>query len=253
MNPKSLLLALAFLLLANWPGAYAQEPKEVLQQARAAYDRGDFATAVTQYQSLIAQGLDSAEIFYNLGNAEFKVGHLGLAIASYRRALKRAPQDEDVRYNLNYARTFIRQPVEKVSPLSRLAGNIITLFSGQTLAMTAMIVFWIAAILAGVVLVTRGRIVSLRWLLAFMGVLFICLAAWASLRIVMDRNYQWGVIVANHSEARNGPNQEFQVGFIIPEGREVRVLGHEGDWVAVGLPSEGFKGWIRSSELLEDK
>ena len=69
----------------------------------------------------------------------------------------------------------------------------------------------------------------------------------------LNRNTVWGVIIASRSEARNGPSPEFQVGFVIPEGREVRVLGREGDWVAVGLTSEGYKGWIKREDLAEDE
>jgi tetratricopeptide (TPR) repeat protein len=202
---------------------------------------------------LVKAGGVAAELYYNMGNAEFKAGHLGQAVADYRRALKRAPQDEDIRYNLNYVRTFIRQPAEHAGPLARWLENAFAFLPVNGLAWGALAAFWILAVLLAVLVFTRGFPRWLRWAAAGMGLVFLVLASWGAARTLIDRNLRWGVIIASRAEARNGPNQEFQVGFVIPEGREVRVLGHEGAWVAVGLPSEGYKGWIKAEDLAEDE
>ena len=240
-----------FLFLA--PALGAQTVLEPAAQAREAYDRGDYTAAIGVYANLTKTGADSAELYYNLGNAEFKAGHLGLAVADYRRALKRAPQDEDILYNLNYVRTFIRQPAEHTGPLAHWLENVFAFFPAKELVLAALVVFWILAGFTGALIFLRGSRLWLRWSAAGVALIFIILAGWAAVRIIIDRSTLWGVIIASRSEARNGPSQEFQVGFVIPEGREVRVLGHEGNWVAVGLPSEGYKGWIKSEDLAEDE
>lgn len=243
----------AVFLLAGLP-AFAQSPGEALRQARAAYDRGDYQAAVAGFQSLLRQGLESGELYYNLGNAEFKSGRIGRAIASYRRALKRTPEDEDVRYNLDFARTFVNQPrAGQTNPLAQLANQALSMFQGQSLAVMAMAAYWLLAGLAAWLLRSRGGNTGWRWATAAASLLFLVLAGWASLRIIVDRTRQWGVVVAERAEARNGPKSDYQVGFIIPEGREVRVLGREGEWIAVGLPQEGYKGWIQSSEIILDE
>jgi tetratricopeptide (TPR) repeat protein len=248
---KRILFLAACLWLCAWPVA-AQTPAEVLQQARAAYDRGDHTGASAAYQTLLNQGLESAELYYNVGNAEFKAGHVGRSIAAYRRALQRAPQDEDIRYNLDYARTFIHQPATRTGLLARTLGNVLTWLSGETLSLAALVVYWILALFAVLLLLRHGRGRVLRWSAAGAGILLFVIAVWASARIMLDRSQRWAVVVASQSEARNGPNAEYPVGFTVPEGREVRVLGHEGDWVAIGLPAEGYKGWVKRADVLED-
>jgi tetratricopeptide (TPR) repeat protein len=247
------LIIVLFLLAFPSMVCGAQEAKFEVQQAREAYDRGDYPAAITQYEALLKSGADSAALYYNLGNAEFKAGHYGRAIAGFRRALKRAPQDEDARYNLEYVRTLTRQPADKKGPLAQWLESAFGYFSTATLTLVALILFWMLMGMIGVIIITRNGVMSLRWVAACASLVFMILAGWASARIVFDRTHQWGVIVVERSEARNGPNPEFQVGFIIPEGREVRVLGHESNWVAVGLPSEGYKGWIKREDLLEDE
>ncbi len=89
--------------------------------------------------------------------------------------------------------------------------------------------------------------------LALLIALFVLLAAWASVRILADRNMNWGVIIVNQAEARNGPSADYEVGFKVPVGREVRVLGQEGNWIAIGLTPEGYKGWIQDNEIGRDE
>jgi len=251
------ILLLGLILLVATALESTAEIKGVFEQkaaaARAAYDQGDYAQAIKEYLDLKNQGLESAALYYNLGNAEFKSGHLGRAIAYYRWALKRAPGDEDIRYNLTYARSLVQKPKEQAGALGKLFHVLLYRFSGQTMALAALAAYLIFCIIMGVLIWRRGQGQLWRWAGSIVGVLFFLLAAWASARIVVERNVRWGVIVVNQAEARNGPGEENQVGFIVPEGREVRILGYEKEWKAIGLPQEGYKGWVRASEVWEDE
>ena len=46
----------------------------------------------------------SPTLWFNLGNARFKAGEIGHAVAAYRRAEALSPRDPDVRFNLQFAR-----------------------------------------------------------------------------------------------------------------------------------------------------
>jgi tetratricopeptide (TPR) repeat protein len=231
----------------------ADESGQKLAGARAAFDSGDYARAVADYHWLLDQGWENAELYYNLGNAEFKQHHLGRAIAYYRWALKKSPFDDDILYNLRHVRSFVRQPPDRSGPLARLGRDLFNRFSGPILAGVAWIVFLILAILTGSLIITRGRGDALRWFAGTAGVFFLFFAAWASVRLIIEKKVCWGVVVAVQAEARNGPGPEYQVGFTVPEGREVRILGREKEWTAIGLPREGYKGWVLAQEVWADR
>ena len=247
------IVGCGLLLFGVWTCAWAQDPRDLLNQARAAYDRGEYAAAGAAYDQVLSLGVDRPEVYYDLGNAEFKAGHIGRAIAAYRRALKRAPQDEDIRYNLDFVRGFVHQPADRSGPLTRLAGSALTWYTSEALARSALAVYLLLAVLTAAWLWTRNRLSWLRWAAAVAAGLFLFAAGWTSVRLVLERNTRWGVVVSAQAEARNGPNAEYSVGFVIPEGREVRILGQEGNWVAVGLPNEGYKGWVQAAEVLADE
>src|SRR5207253_531996 len=63
-----------------------------------------YPAAATAYEELDRQGLVSADLAFNLGNAYYRQGNLGRAIWAFERAATLDPDDEDTRYNLKQAR-----------------------------------------------------------------------------------------------------------------------------------------------------
>ena len=49
---------------------YASERDSILLRAEQYYQQNEFSKAIAEYQSLAESGWISAELFYNLGNAE---------------------------------------------------------------------------------------------------------------------------------------------------------------------------------------
>lgn len=70
-----------------------------LEDADNAFLQKKYKEAIRGYEAVLQQG-ENADIYYNLGNAYFRVNDLGRAVLSYERALALAPADEDVRHNL---------------------------------------------------------------------------------------------------------------------------------------------------------
>ncbi len=143
---RILMIGLLFLIVLGWVPANALESlfEQKSTQARAAYDRGDYTQAMENYRELQLKGLAGAELYYNLGNTAVKRGNLGQAIAYYRWALRRDAGDEDIFYNLEYARKQVKQPEDKTGPISQWCLKVFNRFSGQTVtlgALAAYIVF----------------------------------------------------------------------------------------------------------------
>src|SRR5262245_15874464 len=70
------------------------------------YQAGNYSESLKRYEEIVADGYEAPALYYNIGNAQFKLGHLGQAIVSYERALRLAPRDADVRANLDLARSM---------------------------------------------------------------------------------------------------------------------------------------------------
>ena len=68
-----------------------------------------FQVSLSRHSEQTEDILNRSSILYNLGNAQFKVGDLTGAIASYRQALRLDPQDADAQHNLTLALQHLRQ------------------------------------------------------------------------------------------------------------------------------------------------
>ena len=82
-----------------------REAAQTFQASLSRYSEQSAKQIAKQVKSI----LDQSSILYNLGNAQFKVGDLTGAIASYKQTLRVNPQDADAQHNLALALQLLRQ------------------------------------------------------------------------------------------------------------------------------------------------
>lgn len=56
--------------------------------------------SIAAYEKLLQGGVESAALYYNLGNAYYRTGKIAASILNYERALKLDPNNKDAKYNL---------------------------------------------------------------------------------------------------------------------------------------------------------
>lgn len=216
--------------------------------AKAAYDAGDFERAASAFSQLVEKTPGDAALRYDLGNALLKAGRLGRASASYQRAFDLDPRDGDGRRNLDFV---LKRAGEELAPpgVPGPAFAAFTALSSRELAGLHWLAAWAALILAGLSLLGAAeRRARLRdWLLGAGAAWLLFGLWWAGLRAVLPPGR--GVIVESRAELRNGPGEKFTVGYTAPEGRRVRILSDAGAWLEVGLLKEGVKGWVLASSV----
>ena len=93
------MTALWCVVLALGANAY----EDTFRSAVDAYAKADYVTAIERYEQLIDENVHQPEVFYNLGNAYYRSGHISAAIANYERALALNPHLEGARENLDQA------------------------------------------------------------------------------------------------------------------------------------------------------
>src|SRR4029077_18598822 len=96
----TILFSLAFGIASV---AYAQSNAD-FTKANQEYAQGHFKEAISGYEALVRAGQWSANLFYDLGNAYFRVGDFGHAVLNYERALALERHHPEATANLQIAR-----------------------------------------------------------------------------------------------------------------------------------------------------
>jgi tetratricopeptide (TPR) repeat protein len=238
----ALLLAFIFSSVSV-PAADLSAPFE---SANKLYEEGKYADAIAAYDKLLGTGAASAALYFNRGNAYFKLGQLGRAIDSYRHARQFAPRDPDLRANLQVARTHARGGAPYHTERWRAWLGMLTLNEWTVLAAA---VFWLLFLLLALGQWRKELARSLRKFIvaAIVAVLFLgaCFAA----SFTADYLTQSAIVVAGESEVRNGPLDESPALYKVRDGIELNVLDRLGDWLQV-VDSAQRIGWLRQDQVL---
>ena len=247
----ALLIALAALLLFPLAGR-TQDVKKVFDDGNAYYEKGEYEKAARKYKKILEYGVESPLVYYNLGNAFFKMDNLGEAILYYEKGLKIDPKDKDLRENLFFARSLTKDKVEgeELSFPSRVALLVTRSFSlDGWLAM--VLVFYLALSTAVFLYITSRRYV-LKRLCVYAGALFLIfslVAAFAAAfhyqRLNVEKN---AVILEEEVSVKSAPARDSKVLFPIHEGTKVEVSEKAGEWFHIVLPN-GLHGWVGKEVL----
>ena len=235
MIPVSLLLA---LLLTATPG-------EQYNRANEAYEAADYTQAVVLYDSAAARVL-AAGVFYNRGNARFKLGQVGRAIADYLRAEVLDPHDPDIRHNLDFARAYRPDRTLSVpNPLVRFLVGLLRFLSLAAAKLLAGLLFLLAAAALTVLLVRRSRVGL--WLAVGFGVLGLyCSVSWLSWAGAVSPHR--AVVVVPELTLRSGPGPGYKDILIVHDGLEVMARERRGEYVLLQAPG-GEGGWAETSPV----
>lgn len=227
-------------------------------RADAAKARPHFARAAECYERVWERGARTPVVARNMAQARLLAGDLGRAIRDYRRGLRNAPHDRELRQGLDYAREQVAYPVngdladaarprEVQSPLDRLPLPLPRL---GWVAVVVSAVGWL--VLARAWAGARGGLALLGG-----GLVLTAAALGGWLLFESDRaRAQWAqptaVVLAPGADLRTGNSEEYprRLDGRLPAGVELRVLGERGGWLHVEVAS-GVAGWVPRQSTVE--
>lgn len=245
--PLSLIL-LAILIFAIPAPATAITKKNADDE----YKKGNYMQAIRDYEELLKKG-PSVELYYNLGNAYYRTDNITRAVLNYERALLLSPGDDDIRFNLQMARS---KTIDKITPKSEMFfvtwyKSLVNFTSIDGWANTAIVSIAIALLL--ILCYLFGKKILIRKA-GFYGAMFFVLLfiasnifAYEQRRILTRRT---GAIITSTSAAlKKTPVANSEYNTIIHEGSRVEIIDDTmKDWKLVEL-EDGREGWIQSSQM----
>jgi tetratricopeptide (TPR) repeat protein len=242
MKPRTHLfllgLAAIALVCAGVPPVRGDQ-NPVFAKANQDYSEGHFQEAVDGYQNLVSSGQTSANLFYDLANAWFRLGNFGEAILNYERALALDPHHPEAAANLVLLRDEARALELKRSGLERY----IEAGTSTQYSVAASVAFWLVLFGAARLFFLRRRSLALISMIIFSSVVF----AGAIFALYSLETGSGGgaiaIVTAKNIEARLATADNASSVLALPPGSEIKVLSRRGDWLYAALPND-LRGWI---------
>lgn len=227
--------------------------KDSVSAANQLYNAAKYQDAIRKYQYVLSQGFESSELYFNLGNAFYKLGNATYAILNYERAKKLAPNDDDVIYNLELARTLIVDNVVSLPDggFLRWSKQLISSKSINFWGIFSLATFFSFLFLFGLFLLSRTfRIKRLAfWFsVAAISVSAITFTFGSTMKSKLV-NHKSAVITDRSVKVKASPSETGTELFIVHEGVTVQLTDKLGDWVNISLP-DGNKGWVKEESMI---
>jgi hypothetical protein len=202
---------------------------------------------------VLGQGFESSELYFNLGNAFYKLGNATYAILNYERAKKLAPNDDDVRYNLELARTLIVDNVVSLPDggFLRWSKQLISSKSINFWGILSIATFFTFLFLFGLFLLSRAfqvKRMAFWFSIAAISISAITFTFGTSMKSKMV-NHKSAVITDRSVKVKASPSETGTELFIVHEGVTVQLTDKLGEWVNVSLP-DGNKGWVKEESMI---
>ena len=232
--------------------AFAQTPEQLMQKGNEAYSRGDYEAAANAYEVIFATGLQSAELYYNLGNAYYRMDELDQAILNYERALRLSPHFRDARENLDLCYSKTEDRIESLPQifLVQWAQAIVNWFSPTGWLVAIIILFALLGALVVIFFVSSDYGWRKRSL--FLGILvslLLMLAVSCTIASYVRFNRHDRAIITNPMIVLKGSPEAHSIDkMILHEGTPVKIDETLGDWYKIHI-ADGTTGWVESSEI----
>ncbi len=242
---KKVFFILAFLIYLQ--PAFAAGIDTLYTKANEEYNKELYTNAVEDYLQIIENGYESPEVYYNLGNACFKLDDYPSAILYYEKAKKLAPNDEDINFNLRVANTKI---VDKIEPVPELFFKtwwkaVYNMLSSTTWSWISIIFFIIFFLLLAFYLLSNK--VFIRRTAFYAGVFAIFITILSSIlafeKYQVEHNQKEAIVFIPTLTVKSSPSETSVDLFVIHEGSKVKIIDKVSGWYEIRIAS-GSVGWL---------
>ncbi|MCD6366028.1 MAG: tetratricopeptide repeat protein [Bacteroidales bacterium] len=249
---KTKLLISVFVLISLSIFGKTNTEVILLDSANNAYTRKDYGKALSFYQNILKTGMEAPEIYYNIGNSYFKLNQITNAIYFYEKALTLAPNDKDIKYNLNIAKQYTTDKIKPIESffLKRFYQNLISAFSVNQWANISLYSF--ISVLIFVLLFLFLRNISLKKLFFWTGIILLLFSVGSLIFSFSQKKnlaaHQTGIVFSPTVNIKSSPDEQGTDLMIIHEGIKVTIADSLQNWYNVILP-DGNEGWLKKDDI----
>ena len=222
------------------------------EEANALYNQGKYAEAIDSYESILDSNEHSAELYFNLGNANYKLNNIAPSVYYFEKALQLRPKDKEILNNLAFAKNMTIDAIDKVPEVgfSRISKNIVKTMSADAwakMAIGGVMLFVLLFLMYHFAYATARK--RIAFIVSICGLLVACFSIiMAFQKAHLDKRDNPAIVFAQESRVKADPNKTSEEVFRLHEGTKVQVMEAYEDWNKIML-SDNSIGWIPSKDI----
>ncbi len=246
---KKTLLTIVLLVFSF---GVAGQNNTLFEHATEAYNQGEFQKAIGFYEQILANNQHSAELYFNMGNAYYKLDEIGPSIYYYEKALLLKPNDAQIKNNLGYAMNMRLDAIEAMpkTAMARIYDTTINILSFEEWAYlaVAMVFLFVLSYIAYYFLfgATQKRIAFITSIIGFIVACSAVIFAYFQYNTFKADNP--AIIFSREIAVTSEPNERSERIFTLHEGTKVNVLENLGEWKKIKI-ADGQTGWLPADNL----
>ncbi|WP_299156770.1 tetratricopeptide repeat protein [uncultured Tenacibaculum sp.] len=230
----------------------AQTVNELFTNANTLYKEGKHQEAIELYNQIESTGKVSSELYFNLGNAYYKLNQVAPSIYNYEKALLLDPLNEDAQNNLIIAKRLTLDRIEELpkSIFQKINNNFLQKFSYNTWAIFVVLLSFLASFLFLMFYFSytpnKKRFFFTTSTISF--ILLITVLTITFTQYNQSKNNIEAIVFNYEIEIKNAPTDDSDVIFTLHEGTKVKVLDTVDEWKKIKL-IDGKIGWVKSDAI----
>ncbi|UCE93290.1 MAG: tetratricopeptide repeat protein [Flavobacteriaceae bacterium] len=232
----------------------AQNVDSLFTSANKLYQQESYLKALELYRQIEDQDMESSSLYFNMANIYYKTNQVAPSVYYYEKALKLAPNDKDIRFNLEFAK---RMTLDNIEPLPKSLGQkfmdgIVLRLNYETWSKIAVGLAFLFALLF--LLYHFSYSTSKKrfyFITSGLCVILVTTAVFFAFRNkhYIDNNIQ-AIVFSNAVEVKSAPTKSSELYFELHEGTKVTILESLDNWKKIKI-ADGKMGWLDASAIKE--
>ncbi|MBC8265757.1 MAG: tetratricopeptide repeat protein [Flavobacteriales bacterium] len=243
---RKLFLILSFVFTASF--LLANNP--LFEQANKLYAEEEYKQAIVLYDSIQQKELQSEELFYNMGNAYYKLQNWAESIFYYEKTLKLNSNNEDALHNLELAQLKIADNIEAIPSLffEKWISSIISFLKMDYWAILCVFLLWLSFFVFGIKNLSNFQLPN--YLLIALLILSFNTLFFANKQYHEKIKQKPAIIFSSAVVIKSAPSFNANDLFSLHSGSKIIITDQIGEWVQIRI-ANGNKGWMLKNNCKE--
>ena len=227
---------------------YSQNIDSLFSSGNDSYNKNQFDVSVIAYENILSQGFYSADLYYNLGNAYYRLEDFANARWSYEMGINIDPRNKDMIHNLMLTKKKIPNTIEPPdSQILDLINNFLTNFTYSDFVLFSSIMLLLYSICFIIYRLMPSKPIVISYYVFI--VLFFIGTSFSAIKFLWERNNNFGIILNDETKLYSAPflNENITISIFF-SGNKVKIEQTTDKWIEISS-IDGRKGWIRLEDI----